>query len=90
MATTIGTYGNASPVERGKLRSTRRSRFSFNFMTRRTRRIIRVEWVSVPLEQREDEQLAMYARLAEDRNERATFQGLLTDYSTGAWLRRSA
>lgn len=87
---TSGMYSKANPVEDNALRGVRRSRFSFHFMTRRTRRWLLVQWVSVPVRAKADKQAAAQANSAPEGDTGGNFQSLLSDYTTQSWLRRCA
>jgi hypothetical protein len=87
MASTLGMYSKVNPVEENTLNGTRRSRFSFHFMTHRTRRWLLVQWVSIPVTSTEGEQSARQAQLEESRK-RPTYHTLLNDYTTRSWLSR--
>jgi hypothetical protein len=89
MATTIGMYSKTNPVEESALRRVRRSRFSFHFMTQRTRRWLLVQWVSMPVAADNDEQVSAHPRFSPE-SKRPTYHSVLNDYTTQAWLRRSA
>ncbi|HKP54682.1 MAG TPA: hypothetical protein VJ183_18750 [Chloroflexia bacterium] len=89
MASTLGIYGKVNPAEVNKVRGVRRSRFSFHFLTHRTRRWLLVQWVSVPVAPSEEDQLAYYRQTLAS-NKPPTFKSLLSDYTNQAWLRRNA
>jgi hypothetical protein len=82
-------YSKANPAEESALRRVRRSRFSFHFMTQRTRRWLLVQWVSMPVTADDNEQVSTRPRFSPKSN-RPTYQNVLNDYTTQAWLRRSA
>ena len=89
MASTAGMYSKVSSSEENTLGGARRSRFSFHFMTHRTRRWLLVQWVSIPVASTEEEQSAKQAQLEESRK-RPAYHSLLNDYATRAWLSRPA
>jgi hypothetical protein len=89
MASTVGMYGKVNSAEDSMVSGVRRSRFSFHFLTHRTRRWLLVQWVSVPVAATEEEQSARQAQLSEGRK-RPALKSLLSDYTTQAWLRRTA
>lgn len=89
MATTIGMYSKATPAEENALRRVRRSRFSFHFMTQRTRRWLLVQWVSMPVTAADSERVSARPRFSAE-SKRPTYQNVLNDYTTQAWLRRTA
>ena len=89
MASTLGMYSKVNPAEDSMVSGVRRSRFSFHFLTHRTRRWLLVQWVSVPVIATEEEQSARQAQLSES-NRRPALKSLLNDYTTQAWLRRPA
>ena len=90
IASKNGMYSKANPVDENALRGVRRSRFSFHFMTRRTRRWLLVQWVSVPVRAKADRQATAQANSSPEGTSGTNFQSLLSDYTTQSWLRRCA
>ena len=89
MASTIEMYSKSNPVGHNSLRGVRRSRFSFHFMTHRTRRVLTVQWVSVPVSPTEDGQISTNSFVA-GRKKHEGYQRLLDDFTTHCWLNRIA
>ena len=90
MSATVGMYSKVNPVEDNTGQGVRRSRFSFHFMTARTRRWLLVQWVSVPRVADEDEQATRTARLISAGDAPPRYTNLISDYATQSWLRRVA
>lgn len=87
---TIGMYSKGNTMEEIAQRGVRRSRFSFHFMTHRTRRWLLVQWVSVPVIANEDEKATARTRTTSEKEKRGNFQSLVSDFTTQSWLRRCA
>jgi len=88
MASTAGMYSKANPMEETVMRGVRRSRFSFHFGTRRTRRWLLVQWISVPVVGDKTEQPNTQETTEMKKKNNKNYQTLLSDYNTQAWLRR--
>lgn len=89
MASTIGVVGRAVQPDEAVLRGMKRSWLSLHFNTRRVRRWILVQLVSVPV-QTEVEQETASAQPVQFRGSRPTIKRLVDDYMVAQFARRWA
>ena len=88
MTTSAQVIGSKTPVEDAAIKGLRRSRFSLHLNSRRVRRWLLVQFVSVPVEEAVDEQLHDTYTAQKQATEPKGIKYALDEYCTRRMMQR--